>query len=246
MDYLEAVSKKTRSLIWVFDRGFNNGYLMEKVLDLGRIFVLRIDIDRLVLVEKTKKEKAQDQSKKKTRAKYPDRKKKRIDQLLKPKKAIETKQGKVWILENVLINSWLNIFVKECSIIVFQRKAFKTPLVILVAKKNLTAEEAFDFIDVYLNRWSIETIFKEVKNWFDLEKFKVTKEKNIYKFVHLCLFAYTLLSDNLRCLNLHLQILIVKTLKKYRNIKELCLGGLKLFLEMIAKNFIAFNPDLRL
>ena len=36
---------------------------------------------------------------------------------------------------------------------------------------EVTQEEAFGFVQTYFKRWSIEQLFKEIKSWFQFEKF---------------------------------------------------------------------------
>jgi len=55
MKFAKKASKITKAKHWVFDRGFNNCFLLKVILDLKRIFVLRIDLNRLVLMVRDKK-----------------------------------------------------------------------------------------------------------------------------------------------------------------------------------------------
>lgn len=256
MKFAKKASKITKAKHWVFDRGFNNCFLLKVILDLKRIFVLRIDLNRLVLMvrdkkKNNKKEKTEEDeksiSKKKSgkKEKYPDRITKNLKNIIKEIKPITTNIGQLWIIENVLLNTWLRAFKTECTIIILKRKKFRNPLVIVVSKKKLeNLDEAVKYINVYLKRWSIEVIFKEIKEWFEIEKFKVTKKESIYRYLHLCVFAYTLLTENLININQKIKLKIEQILKKYRNIKKLTLGGLKLFFEMI--NRVGFNSCFRL
>jgi len=246
MRFAKEITKITKAKHWVFDRGFNNCFLLKVVLDLKRIFVLRIDLNRLVLIKKdkskkeNKKEKLISKKKRGRKEKYPDRITKNLKSIIKEIKPITTNIGQLWIIENVLLSTWLRAFKTECTIIILKREKFRTPLVIVVSKKELeNIDEAAKYINVYLKRWSIEVIFKEIKEWFEVEKFKVIKKESIYKYLHLCIFAYTLLTENLVNISQKIKLKIERILKKYRNIKELSLGGFKLFFEM--ENKVGFN-----
>jgi len=226
MEFAKKIGKITKAKTWVFDRGFNNCFLLKMVLDLKRIFVLRIDLNRLVLVVKNerekKKEKLMPKKKRSKKKKYPNRITKNLKNIIKETKPTPTNMGQLWIIENVFLSTWLRAFKVGCTIIILKREKFRTPLVIVVSKKKLeNIDEAIKYIDVYLKRWSIEVIFKEIKDWFEVEKFKVIKKESIYKYLHLCIFAYTLLTENLININQKIKLKIEKLLKKYRNIKEL-------------------------
>lgn len=240
MEFAKKINKITKAKHWVFDRGFNNCFLLKVALDLKKIFVLRIDLNRLILIAKDKKEKTTLPQKRGRKKKYSDRIEKNLKNIIQKRKPKTTNIGQLWIIENVLLRTWLRAFDAECSIIVLKRKGFRTPLVIVVGKKELeNIDEAIKYINVYLKRWSIEVIFKEIKDWFEIEKFKVTQKESIYKYLHLCIFAYTMLTENFVNINQIIKLKIEQILKKYRNIKELSLGGFKLFFEM--ENKVGFN-----
>lgn len=246
MKFAKKIGKITKAKTWVFDRGFNNCFLLKAVLNLKRIFVLRIDLNRLVLIKKDKgkNDKKEKLIKKKRgrKEKYLNRITKNLKSIVKEVKPTQTNIGQLWIIENVFLSSWLRAFKVGCTIIILKREKFRTPLVIVVSKKKLeNIEESIKYINVYLKRWSIEVIFKEIKEWFAVEKFKVIKKESIYKYLHLCIFAYTLLTENLININQKIKLRIEKILKKYRNIKELSLGGFKLFFEMEHKVGFNFN-----
>jgi hypothetical protein len=250
IDFARKISKVTKSKVWVFDRGFNNRFLMKEVFEeLKKIFVLRISINRLVLADKNNLSR-QKQKKKTGRKKlYPEKQEKKIQDIIKKQKPIKTTEGDLHIIENVIIKSWLKVLEIPCSIIVFKRKKFMTPLVIIVSKQELMQKEAIKYIQVYINRWSIETIFKEIKQWFDFEKFKVITEEAIYRYIHLSIFAHTLLSENIISITKKLKLLIENVLKKTRNIKKLTISSLKIFLEMVNKgqlNSFGFMPYFKL
>ena len=99
-----------------------------------------------------------------------------------------------------------------------------------------TQEEAFGFVQTYFKRWSIEQLFKEIKSWFQFEKFKITSLEGIQKYLHLVILIHTLFAGK------HAEIehipklkrIIQCILKAKRNITKFTLIGLKLLASMLS------------
>lgn len=232
--FLRLVAEKTLAWIFVFDRGFKNQYLLKYVHSvLKRIFLIRICPSQHVYILAPKKAK-----KRKTTPRYsiPDRVSKSIKNFLDKKSAVALENGKLWLMNEVIVRAWIGEFREEVSIIVFHRNGFKNPLVLCVSMPKITIEEAKQFVQTYFRRWGIEQLFKELKSWFCFEKFKTISLESIEKYLALAIFVHSLLSQAKEQIE-HVPILkagIQLLLKRRRNIKEFTVIGIKFFMEIVS------------
>lgn len=233
MYFLDLIAKKTTAFLFVFDRGFRNQYLLKYIFkDLKRLFLIRIDPNQHVHVLASKKVKKR---KKIPRYSIPDRISKRLDYFLNQESVITLENGKLWILNEVIVKAWIGEFREEVSVIIFHRNGFKKPLVICVSVPKLTLEEALNYLETYFRRWGIEQLFKELKSWFCFEKFKTISLESIEKYLAMVIFVHSLLTQAKEQIEHvpRLKEAIQHVLKKVRNITDFTMIGFKLFLEII-------------
>lgn len=160
--FLDLVPKKTTALLFVFNRGFRNQYLLKYVFkDHKRLFLIRIDPSQHIYILARKKAK---KSQKIPRYSIPNRISKRLDYFLDEKSAITLENGKLWILNEVIVKAWIGEFREEVSMIIFHRNGFKNPLVICISVQKLSIEETLHYLATYFRRWDIEQLFKELKS----------------------------------------------------------------------------------
>ena len=161
--------------------------------------------------------------------------------------------GKLWILTDVLVNSWKKHWHMPVTLIIFQADRQNTPLVLVTSKKiNNTTDlqeylyEAIKMVFFYYKRWSIEDLFKETKFRFNIDKFKVLSETSIYKYMHIILFAYTIVQIFIEFIPYRLKISIMDFLYKTRNIKKdwLSVIRVKLFFESVNRLFYLSVRDI--
>ena len=231
--FLCLVAKKTSAWIFVFDRGFKNQYLLKYVYSvLKRTFLIRICPSQHVYILSPKKAK-----KRKHISKYsiPDRISKRIDSFLDEGSAISLKNGKLCFMSGVIVRSWVGEFREEVSIIVLHRNGFKKPMVLCISIAKISLEEAIQYLQIYFRRWGIEELFKELKSWFCFEKFKTIALESIEKYLAMVIFVHSLLSQGKEETEYipELREVIGIMLKKFRNIADFTVIGLKIFLEMM-------------
>ena len=154
------------------DRGFRNRSLMDHIYHtLKRMFLVRLSAPQHVIFKGQKKSQS-------------------IQSFLSDERAIRLTKGKIWIIENVVINAWKEVFKDSVTVIVYHGNGFKNPMVICVSQAKMTVEEAIFFVQMYFRRWKIEQLFKELKSYFRFEKFKVLSLEAIKKIPvhsHSCL-----------------------------------------------------------
>ena len=259
--FAEKVVTKTKAWIFILDSWFKWAYFCSFIYKtLNRHFLVRIWKNQMILTKDkrfwrkkklNKREKQKEQEKQETRKtndnrgrkeKYPDYGECKISSFLKERNCIQLNNGKLWILNNVLIKSWLIQFNTPMQIIVFYRNGFMRPLVLVTSVNyngEFTKSHALEIIQTYYKRWSIEMLFKEVKSWFHLESFRLQTEEAIYKFFHIIIFCHTLLTmvhDSV-CCNDWLKLQVKYFLCKTRNIKKsFTVIGIKLVFESLYLN----------
>ena len=176
--------KQSKSWLVVIDRGFRNGHFLACILRHKREFLVRVTIAMPVWVERT-------QEKKRGRKKrFSNREKKSVKAYCTDDAALQTGKGKLWLLPNVIIDAWKNETERRCSVIVHHQNGFRDPLVIAFSRKNISIEEALEYVGIYHKRWKIETCFLELKTSFHLEGFKLTSVEAIEKWFCVCLVAH--------------------------------------------------------
>lgn len=218
ISFATTVAVKSRAWILVMDRGFRNKYLLDHIYHkLKRMFLVRLSATQHVIFKGEKKSKS-------------------IASFLSDKNAISLEKGKMWIIENVIINAWKEVFKESVTVIVYHGNGFKNPLVVCVSQAEMNAEEAISFVQMYFRRWKIEQLFKELKSYFCFEKFKVLSLKSIQKYLYIAILVHTLFSAKESEIE-HVPILkqaISLILKAKRNIEDITAIGLKLVLEMLS------------
>ena len=144
-------------------------------------------------------------------------------------------KGQIWIIENVKIRAWIEVFKEPITVIVYRGNGFKNPLVICVSQAEMSKEEATFFVQMYFRRWKIEQLFKELKSYFCFEKFKVLSLGAIQKYLHIAILVHSLFTakeaeiENIPILKQAISCI----LKAKRNIQNITAVGLKLVLEML-------------
>lgn len=218
ISFATKVAIKSKAWILVLDRGFRNKYLIKHIYhQLKRMFLVRLCDTQHVILKWQKKSKS-------------------IKSFLADKNAIQLEKGKIWIIQNVIINSWKDVFKKPVTVIVYHGNGFKNPLVICVSQAEMITKEAVFFVQLYFKRWQIEQLFKELKSYFRFEKFKVLSLKAIKKYLYIAILVHSLFTAKESEIE-HIPILekvFLCILKAKRNIKEITAIGLKLVLEMLS------------
>lgn len=250
--FLKKCLKKTKAKLVVIDRGFKNQYFLRAILQTGRNFLIRIDDSMLVLLADFLQFKKDKKKKRGRKKKFPGRKSISIKkQILKKKETltIKTNEGIIHMIPNAIISAWSAQISREGSVIVFHRKKFKNPLVLYSSESELTTDRVLELVQCYNRRWKIEQIFKEEKQLFKMEAFKVTTIKALYRHIHLVMVAHTILFIKKMLVDFtsgRLKEFIEWYLKKRRKIKNLSICSLKIFLEKCHFNRFDFKSDFRL
>lgn len=216
ISFATTVAKKSKAWILVLDRGFRNRSLVHHIYHtLKRMFLVRLcDTQHVIL-------KGQRES---------------IRSFLSNENAIWLEKGKIWIIPNVIINAWKEVFKEPVTVIVYHGNGFKNPLVICVSQAEMSVEEAIFFVQMYFRRWKIEQLFKELKSYFRFEKFKVLSLESIKKYLYIAILVHTLFTakeseiENIPIL----EKIFLCILKAKRNIEEITAIGVKLVLEMLS------------
>jgi hypothetical protein len=212
---LKKISSKTRAWIFVFDSGFRRKYLLKHVYEkLKRHFLIRMLPDQHIFSKGWKKSKS-------------------VKKALQKKQSFRVTNGKFWVFQKARVKAWDQVLNLELTVIVYWRDGFRHPLVLAVSQTNITLEEALAFVQLYFRRWGIEQLFKELKSYFEWEKFRITSLFGIKKYLMLMVLLHSLLTLKKQEFSSAppLKLLAEFVLKKLRNIKELTVIGVKLFLE---------------
>lgn len=250
--FLKKCLKKTKAKLVVMDRGFKNQYLMQSILQAGRNFLIRIDDNMLVLLEDFLLLKKDTKKRKGRKKKFPGKVSVSIKKkILKPKEVltIRTKEGVIQVIPNAIIKAWADQVPSAGSVIVFHRRKFKNPLVLYSSETNLSVDRILELVQCYHRRWKIEQIFKEEKQLFKMEEFKVTTIKALYRHIHLVMVAHTILFIKKILVNNmagRLKEFIQWYLKTRRKIVNFTIYSLKIFLEKCYFNRFDFKSDFRL
>lgn len=222
MKLLDRVFKTAKASLIVMDQGFKNKYLLKFILEKDRHFLLRISPSMVWWI-------------KKKRGELKKIKMRDISRQKKSKARFYHWQGlRIWIKQG-LVNAWQTEIKKELTILVIDKQGFKKRMYLATDLEIRSAKEALEIYQAYLNRWNIEEIFKDLKEHFGLEKFRLRRLKAIKRYITLVVVAYTILSTKLWQLGKldSLKKIIICLLKMFRKVKELALGGLKKFYEML-------------
>jgi len=218
ISFATKVAEKSKAWIIVLDRGFRNRSLMDHIYHkLKRMFLVRLSAPQHVISKGQKKSKS-------------------IKDLLSDKEAIRLEKGKIWIIQNVIIKAWKEVFKESVTVIVYRGNGFRNPLVICVSQAEMTLEEAISFVQMYFRRWKIEQLFKELKSYFRFEKFKVLSLEAIKKYLYIAILVHSLFTakeseiENIPIL----KKVFLCILKAKRNVQEITAIGLKLVLEMLS------------
>lgn len=218
ISFATKVAEKSRAWILVLDRGFRNRSLVHHIYHkLKRMFLVRLSATQHVFLKGQKKSKS-------------------IQSFLKDKDSIQLEQGKVWIIPDVLIKAWKEVFKDPVSVIVYHGNGFRNPMVICVSQAKMTQEEAIFFVQMYFRRWKIEQLFKELKSYFCFEKFKVLSLEAIKKYLYIAILVHSLFTvkeAEIESIPV-LEKVFLCILKAKRNIRKITAIGVKLVLEMIS------------
>lgn len=235
--FMTTVAKKSKAWLFVLDSGFRSQYIAQHIYKtLRRTFLVRILPSQCVWVKRKRKKSCMRKRKKDPQYSLPDRRLLGIKSFLKNKNAIHVEKGKVWVIPHVILNAWKGTFREEVTVIVYHRDGFKKPIVLCLSQAAVTQDEAFGFVQTYFKRWKIEQLFKEIKSWFQFEKFKITSLEGIQKYLHMVVLIHTLFAGKQAEIE-HipkLKRIIQVILKAKRNITEFTLIGLKLLVNMVS------------
>ncbi len=163
--FAKKVASKTSAYLFVLDSGFKSPYIIEFIFHtLKRHFLLRIGKNQIFLMQNQEAKK------------------------------YSKKLRKLWVFPKVILSSWHKVFPENVTVIVYHRNGFLDPIVLVASLEITETQQAFDIVQIYFKRWSIEQLFKEVKSWFNFEKFRVTSLHALGKFLHLVVFIHSLMS----------------------------------------------------
>lgn len=238
--FAKKVASKTSAYLFILDSGFKSPYIIEFIFHtLKRHFLLRIGKNQIFLTQSNEIQKYS----KKPR-KFPDRIPKKIISLCSEDTAIQVQYGKLWVFPNVILSSWQKVFPENVTVLVYHRNGFIEPIVLVTSLEITETQQAFDIVQIYFKRWSIEQLFKEVKSWFNFEKFRVTSLHALGKFLHLVVFIHSLMSTLFFELQKHAELfeIIRFVVKKSRNILELTMVSLKLFFQSLHSICFTHHP----
>jgi len=231
--FAKHIANITKGKLWILDRGFRNQYFLASILKLKRLFLVRVSLSLNVLIPtKARQSKSLKQGRQKQ---FPDRELISTKKWIRKHKPIICENGRLWIIPHAVINAWKAEIKTECTVIVFHRNGFRSPLVLVYSQPEADICRALELAAKYIGRWSIETLFKESKSWFCFGDFRVTDKNAIYRFLHLSVFIHSLLTVLLKTIhkNATLRRLIAFVLQKSRNISDCMIIGLKLFYESV-------------
>jgi len=218
ISFATKVAEKSKAWIIVLDRGFRNRSLMDHIYHkLKRMFLVRLNATQHVICKGRKKSKS-------------------IKNFLSDKNVVQLEKGKIWVIENVVIKAWKEVFKESVTVIVYHGNGFKNPMVICVSQAEMTVKEAIFFVQMYFRRWKIEQLFKELKSYFCFEKFKVLSLEAIKKYLYVAILVHSLfVAKEAEIENIPiLKQVISCILKAKRNIVDITAIGLKLVLEMLS------------
>jgi len=235
--FMTTVAKKSKAWLFVLDSGFRGQYIAKHIFTtLKRTFLIRILPSQYVWVKRKRPRKGLRKFKENPQYSCPDRRLRSIKSFLREKEAVQVEKGKIWIIPHVVIHAWRGVFREEVTIIVYHKDGFRKPLVLCLSQAEVTQDEAFSFVQTYFKRWSIEQLFKEIKSWFQFEKFKITSLEGIQKYLHLVILVHTLFTSKTAEIEHipRLKHIIQIILKAKRNIIEFTLIGLKLLANMVS------------
>jgi len=240
--FAKQITGMSRGLLFILDRGFRNKYFLSSVLSLKRLFLVRVSLSINALIPARGRKTKRAEKKVGRKKEFPDRTLISTKKWISKHKPIRCESGRLWIIPHAVINAWRSEIKRECTVIIFHRNGFRHPLVLVYSEAEAGTKKALELVSKYIGRWSIETLFKEVKSWFDFEGFKVTSKEGICRFLHMVIFTHSLLTVLLELVHKipPLKRLIELVLKKSRNIKDLMIIGLKLFFESVL--FICLTP----
>lgn len=238
-------------MLIIIDRGFQNKYFLKTILNHKRNFLIRIGADMMLLMDDIFQLQKDNQKKKGRKKKFPGKITAKISKQIKKTKGIirkETQKGTLWIIPNIIIKAWSDQIKTEGSVIVFHQNGFKNPIVLYSSESDVDIQKGLELINYYFKRWKIELIFKEEKQLFNLEGFKVTTIKALYRYIHLVMLAYTILFIKKIMLQFNdmLRKFIEFYLRKKRNIKRISLHSLKIFYEKCKLHSFDFSSTFAL
>ena len=251
-DFAASVVKKTNAWIFLLDSWYKWAFFCSYIYKvLKRQFLVRIDTNHTMLIDNRKNSLPDWRKKKRWRSpRYPGFLEQKILTMLSGKNAIVFESWKMWIFKNVRLKTWIWELNIPMNIIVFHRNWAYKPIVLVtsVRVEEMKDIEYYHFVDMYYKRWTIETLFKELKSYFNFEWFKTLSLNAIMKFMHIAILCHTLLTMFLDKLHspwwIGLKLKVQSFLKTTRNIKkwknhswELTVCWLKVFLESVFLTF---------
>jgi Transposase DDE domain len=228
--FLRWCLRRTKAMLVVVDKGFRNSFLLAAVLAEGRQFLVRVTITIPVWVKTGKKH----EKKRGRQPRFPGREKRPVQKILGHRKATKTDKGMLWIIRDAIVDAWKDEVAQSCAIIILQRTGFREPLVLCSSESGCTLERALELVGCYFRRWKIETLFLELKSWFQLTDYKLSTLCAIERYFHCCLVAHGILHGKERGLadGSPVALFVRFVLRRTRNIKQTTFLSLKCFYEM--------------
>jgi len=255
ISFLRRCLRKTKAKLVVIDRGFRNKYFLHAIREAKRHFLVRVDesisglFPELLRTKKKRNRKGGGAEKRRRgrKKKFPGRSSLSLTAHLKKSKdvrIVQMRKGLLTVVPNVIAKAWSDTISSPGSILVIKRDGFKNPLVLFSSESDISLERALELVQCYYRRWKIEQMFKEAKQLFSMENFRVTTVKAIMRCIHIAMFCHTLLFvKQLKIFSMkHLKLFIEFYLKKKRNIKKLTLSSLKIFYEKCHEFRFDFTP----
>lgn len=221
---LRRVFVYSKAKMVVLDAGFRNQYLLKFIMQNGRHFLIRVTGSMVIRSNDIPLRMATMKKHRAHRVRFGN--------------AVLT----VRIIHGVM-NAWKREIPETLSVVVIHRTGFRNPLILATNENVTTPKEAVRLYQLYLKRWSIEILFKDLKMELGLEKFRVRSMVAILRYLTLVVVAHTVLVLKLgRLMKKQEMILLLESLlRAFRKIHALLIVSLKKIYEMLTPFLIRFK-----
>ena len=228
---LFRVAKSIKTI--VLDSGFKNKYTMKFILNNRKDFVIKAEKSMKLweadFVNKKGHSYDFDKIKKIPGAKHYD---------------LEINGEKGWQITwaKGIVNAWMSEIKIPLTLVVIKNPKFRNPMILITSMEVCDFLGAFGIYEIYLKRWKIEEIFQSIKE-LGLEKFRVRKLKAIMRYLTIVFVVHSLITWQAAYFKANIAIskLLEEVLRKKRKIKELLVGGMKIFYELYLQNYISLK-----
>lgn len=203
---------RIKARLFVLDAGFRNRYFLRFLRNSGKHFVVRMLATMVLWIGKERMSLEEIQM--------------RIESV---RVHIQNVGTVTFWCERGVVNAWKKEIPEETTILVIKRSGFRNPLILAASQALIDTAAMVRCYVAYLKRWSLECIFRELKQGLGLEKFQVRSQKAIVRYLTLVVIAHTVLFLKLLALQHtpEIQPLLVAILTKLRKLTDFWIFGLK-------------------